>query len=157
MQCPQCQHVNPAGTKFCGECATPLAALCESCGATNPPGHKFCGQCAAPLQKASIAKAAVAKAPAPHAYTPKHLADKILTSKVALEGERKQVTVLFCDIVESSRLNGEIAWLGAIENAIDEGRGAFVHLPDVASHEIACLVKTLRGRRPIRRFTSATS
>ncbi len=49
-------------------------------------------------------KAAVAKAPAPHVYTPKHLADKVLTSKVALEGERKQVTVLFCDIVESSRL-----------------------------------------------------
>jgi len=40
----------------------------------------------------------------PAAYTPKHLADKILTSRVALEGERKQVTGLFCDIVESSRL-----------------------------------------------------
>ena len=99
MQCPRCQHVNPAGTKFCGECAAPLTALCESCGATNPPGNKFCGQCGGSLQRA-----AVAKAPAPHAYTPKHLADTILTSKVALEGERKQVTVLFCDIVESSRL-----------------------------------------------------
>jgi hypothetical protein len=99
MQCPRCQHVNPAGTKFCGECAAPLTALCESCGATNPPGNKFCGQCGGSLQRA-----AVAKAPAPHAYTPKHLADTILTSKVALEGERKQVTVLFCDIVDSSRL-----------------------------------------------------
>ena len=99
MQCPRCQHENPAGTKFCGECAAPLTSLCESCGAANPPDNKFCGQCAAPLQRISIAKL-----PAPDSYTPKHLADKILTSKAALEGERKQVTVLFCDIVESSRL-----------------------------------------------------
>jgi class 3 adenylate cyclase/tetratricopeptide (TPR) repeat protein len=99
MQCPRCQHANPAGTKFCGECAAPLISLCESCGAANPPENKFCGQCAAPLQRMPIATF-----PTPDAYTPKHLADKILTSKAALEGERKQVTVLFCDIVESSRL-----------------------------------------------------
>ena len=99
MQCPRCQHVNPAGTKFCGECAAPLTSLCESCGTANPPANKFCGQCGAPLQRTSITQV-----PAPHSYTPKHLAAKILTSKVALEGERKQVTVLFCDIVESSRL-----------------------------------------------------
>jgi class 3 adenylate cyclase/tetratricopeptide (TPR) repeat protein len=99
MQCPRCQHGNPAGTKFCGECAAPLTSLCESCGATNPPENKFCGQCGAPLQRISIATP-----PAPDSYTPKHLADKILTSKAALEGERKQVTVLFCDIVDSSRL-----------------------------------------------------
>ena len=99
MQCPRCQHGNPAGTKFCGECAAPLTSLCESCGASNPPENKFCGQCGASLQRISIAKP-----PAPDSYTPKHLADKILTSKAALEGERKQVTVLFCDIVDSSRL-----------------------------------------------------
>jgi class 3 adenylate cyclase len=99
MQCPRCQHENPAGTKFCGECAAPLTALCEACGAANPPANKLCGQCGAPLQRASSAKG-----PAPDSYTPKHLVDKILTSKAAFEGERKQVTVLFCDIVESSRL-----------------------------------------------------
>jgi class 3 adenylate cyclase/tetratricopeptide (TPR) repeat protein len=99
MQCPRCQHGNPAGTKFCGECAAPLTSLCESCGAANPPTNKFCGQCGEPLQRTSIARI-----PAPDSYTPKHLADKILTSKAALEGERKQVTVLFCDIVDSSRL-----------------------------------------------------
>ena len=99
MQCPRCQHENPAGTKFCGECAAPLTSVCDSCGAANPPENKFCGQCAAPLQRISVAKL-----PAPDSYTPKHLADKILTSKAALEGERKQVTVLFCDIVDSSRL-----------------------------------------------------
>ena len=37
MQCPQCQHENPPGMKFCGECAAPLATTCPSCGAANPP------------------------------------------------------------------------------------------------------------------------
>jgi class 3 adenylate cyclase/tetratricopeptide (TPR) repeat protein len=85
--------------KFCGECAAPLAATCPSCGAANPPGNKFCGQCAAPLRTAPTAKFA-----APDSYTPKHLAEKILTSKAALEGERKQVTVLFADLKGSMEL-----------------------------------------------------
>jgi len=99
MQCPRCQHENPQGMKFCGECAAPLASTCPSCGAANPPENKFCGQCAAPLRTAPTAKFA-----APDSYTPKHLAEKILTSKAALEGERKQVTVLFADLKGSMEL-----------------------------------------------------
>jgi class 3 adenylate cyclase/tetratricopeptide (TPR) repeat protein len=99
MQCPRCQHENPTGMKFCGECASPLAATCPSCGAANPPENKFCGQCAAPLRTAPTAKFT-----APDSYTPKHLAERILTSKAALEGERKQVTVLFADLKGSMEL-----------------------------------------------------
>jgi class 3 adenylate cyclase/tetratricopeptide (TPR) repeat protein len=99
MQCPRCQHENPPGMKFCGECAAPLAATCPSCGAANPPENKFCGQCAAPLRTTPTAKFA-----APDLYTPKHLAEKILTSRAALEGERKQVTVLFADLKGSMEL-----------------------------------------------------
>jgi class 3 adenylate cyclase len=99
MQCPRCQHQNPTGMKFCGECAAPLAATCPSCGAANPPENKFCGQCAAHLRTAPTAKFA-----APDSYTPKHIAEKILTSKAALEGERKQVTVLFADLKGSMEL-----------------------------------------------------
>ena len=99
MQCPRCQHDNPPGMKFCGLCAAPLTAACPSCGAVNPPENKFCGQCAVPLRTASTAKS-----PAPESYTPKHLAEKILTSKSALEGERKQVTVLFADLKGSMEL-----------------------------------------------------
>ena len=99
MQCPRCQQENPAGMKFCGECASPLAATCPSCGAANPPENKFCGQCAAPLRTTGTAKFR-----APDSYTPKHLAEKILTSKAALEGERKQVTVLFADLRGSMEL-----------------------------------------------------
>ena len=85
--------------RFCGQCAAPLEAVCPSCGAANPPGHKFCGQCAAPLEPSQPARFL-----APAAYTPKHLAEKILTSKSALEGERKQVTVLFADLKGSMEL-----------------------------------------------------
>ena len=85
--------------KFCGQCAAPLAAVCPSCGANNPPENKFCGQCAAPLTKV-----AVSRFQSPDVYTPKHLAEKILTSKAALEGERKQVTVLFADLKDSMEL-----------------------------------------------------
>src|SRR5258706_6822747 len=99
MQCPRCQHGNPTGMKFCGECAAPLTSTCPSCGTANPPENKFCGQCAAPLRTAPTAKFA-----APDSYTPKHLAEKILTSKAALEGERKQVTVLFADLKGSMDL-----------------------------------------------------
>jgi len=99
MQCPRCQHENPLGTKFCGECAAPLAAVCPSCGAPNPSENKFCGQCAAPLRTAPTAKFAT-----PESYTPKHLVEKILISKAALEGERKQVTVLFADLKGSMEL-----------------------------------------------------
>jgi class 3 adenylate cyclase len=99
MQCPRCQHENPPRMKFCGECAAPLAATCPSCGVANPPDSKFCGQCAAPLRTSPTAKFA-----SPNSYTPKHLAEKILTSKAALEGERKQVTVLFADLKGSMEL-----------------------------------------------------
>jgi class 3 adenylate cyclase len=72
--------------KFCGECATPLASTCPACGAANPSENKF----------------------TPDSYTPKHLAEKILTSKSALEGERKQVTVLFADLKGSTELLADV-------------------------------------------------
>jgi class 3 adenylate cyclase/tetratricopeptide (TPR) repeat protein len=86
--------------KFCGECGTRLASRCAACGASNPPTHKFCGECGASLTPA----AAAPKFASPETYTPKHLAEKILTSKSALEGERKQVTVLFADLKGSMEL-----------------------------------------------------
>ncbi len=85
--------------KFCGQCAAPLAAVCPSCGTVNPPENKFCGQCAAPLDRAARPRFA-----SPESYTPKHLVERILTSKAALEGERKQVTVLFADLKGSMEL-----------------------------------------------------
>src|SRR5438132_10261531 len=94
MRCPQCAHENPQGVKFCGECGARLQALCPACGVANPPANKFCGECGAPMTAAPPAQ----KFASPDAYTPKHLAEKILTSKSVLEGERKGVTVMFSDV-----------------------------------------------------------
>ncbi len=99
MVCPRCQAENPVGMRFCGQCAAPMAAVCASCGASNSLPNRFCGQCAAPL-----GKVADPRLQSPDAYTPKHLAERILTSKAALEGERKQVTVLFADLKGSMEL-----------------------------------------------------
>jgi class 3 adenylate cyclase/predicted ATPase len=100
VKCPRCQQENPPQAKFCLECATPLALRCANCGTQLPPGAKFCFECAAPVG----APGSSSRFASPESYTPKHLAEKILTSKGALEGERKQVTVLFADLKGSMEL-----------------------------------------------------
>src|SRR5262249_9503122 len=100
MHCPQCGHENAVEMKFCGECGTRLTVLCRECGTRNAPAQKFCGECGAQLDPAASSR----QLPTPTTSTPKHLAEKILTSKTALEGERKQVTVLFADLKGSMEL-----------------------------------------------------
>jgi class 3 adenylate cyclase/tetratricopeptide (TPR) repeat protein len=112
MQCSSCGFENPAGMKFCGECATPLQSRCPQCGFVNPPGFKFCGECATPLTGHAAARSTPRPQTqpfpdhksTPRTYTPPYLAEKILTSRAGLEGERKQVTVLFADIKDSTEL-----------------------------------------------------
>ncbi len=101
MRCPQCQHENPAGARFCGECGAPLEARCPGCGAANPPGNKFCHGCG---QRLGGPASTTLPPPSPESYTPRYLAEKILTSRGVLEGERKQVTVLFADLKGSMEL-----------------------------------------------------
>src|SRR5712691_2987493 len=101
MRCPQCQQENPPQAKFCLECATPLALRCSNCGTQLPASAKFCLECAQPVSTVPVARQRFGS---PDSYTPKHLAEKILTSKAALEGERKQVTVLFADLKGSMEL-----------------------------------------------------
>lgn len=95
MVCSACQRENPPGSKFCGQCGAPLELRCTVCQTANLPGNRFCNECGAPLAGSSPP---AAHAASPRAYTPRHLAERILTSRGALEGERKQVTVMFADI-----------------------------------------------------------
>jgi predicted amidophosphoribosyltransferase len=97
MKCPRCEQANPPGSKFCLERGARLSARCPSCRAEVPGGAKFCNECGQALTTAASATP-VARFASPETYTPRHLAEKILTSKSALEGERKQVTVLFADL-----------------------------------------------------------
>ena len=103
MKCSRCQHENETDAKFCEECAAPLAQTCGNCGRQLSPTAKFCPECAHPTGSASKAPTTPRFA-SPESYTPKHLAERILNSKVALEGERKQVTVLFADVKGSMEL-----------------------------------------------------
>jgi len=103
MRCPRCQHENEAGAKFCEECATPLARKCANCGRQLSATAKFCPECAHP-SRLTPETATAPRFASPESYTPKHLAERILTSKSALEGERKQVTVLFADLKGSMEL-----------------------------------------------------
>ena len=103
MKCPRCQHESPADAVFCQECGSRLEVPCPGCGTTNQLGAKFCKKCGQPVAVMPPAATAV-KFSTPASYTPKHLAEKILTSKSALEGERKLVTVLFADLKGSMEL-----------------------------------------------------
>jgi class 3 adenylate cyclase len=107
MDCPSCGHPNAAAARFCGSCAAPLtgSSRCPSCGAANPAGQRFCNACAQELAGGEAPPAAV---PDPRTHPPEHLAEKIRSGRGALEGERKQVTVLFADVMGSMELAEQI-------------------------------------------------
>src|SRR6266852_2389149 len=102
MKCSQCQQEAPLDAAFCAKCGVKLSVACPQCGAANAPDNNFCRKCGAGLAVASMSSAP--RFAAPRSYTPQHLAERILTSKNALEGERKQVTVLFADLKGSMEL-----------------------------------------------------
>jgi class 3 adenylate cyclase/tetratricopeptide (TPR) repeat protein len=95
MKCSHCQTENAIGASFCDECGAALDVLCSHCGEPNRPNAKFCRKCGrrlgAPVEGA-------AESSGGKTVVPKHLAEKILASRRFIEGERKQVTVLFADI-----------------------------------------------------------
>jgi len=110
MKCPKCQTFNRAEAKFCEECAAPLVRTCANCGHQLSQSAKFCPECASPtVGSANLQTGAPDQSPfgSPDTYTPKHLAKKILNSRAVLEGERKQVTVLFADLKGSTELLAE--------------------------------------------------
>jgi class 3 adenylate cyclase len=105
MICPQCQRENLPDSIFCDRCGVRLEAICSYCGAPNRSDSRFCRICGQAInQTPSIATAKVPGVPSPDTYVPRHLAEKILASRPTLEGERKQVTVLFADIRGSTSL-----------------------------------------------------
>jgi len=114
MSCAGCDGPLPAGAKFCPACGRAVNEQCAACGTALLVGARFCAECGAAAGPGTAPPLGVAKAPdrAPAAYTPKHLADRILQSRSALEGERKQVTVLFADVKGSMELAEQLAPTG---------------------------------------------
>jgi class 3 adenylate cyclase/tetratricopeptide (TPR) repeat protein len=100
MSCPRCRHPNTPAARFCSNCGAGLAVACPACGHGNASGSRFCNECGEVLSPSATAP----QRTTPESYTPKHLAARILSSRGALEGERKQVTVLFADLKGSMEL-----------------------------------------------------
>ncbi|MFQ5895134.1 MAG: adenylate/guanylate cyclase domain-containing protein [Nitrospinota bacterium] len=106
MRCPACQHENREGALFCEQCGARLERACPHCGDAVRPGARFCDRCGGPLESpgpgplepSPLGARAEALASRIPSYTPKYLVEKVLTTRSAIEGERKQVTVLFADV-----------------------------------------------------------
>src|SRR5262245_3730612 len=94
MRCPSCHHDNRADRRFCTACGAPLSVACPSCGAPAEAAEKFCGGCGARLPTVAPAPDAPTLTREPEAASP--------------EGERRQLTVLFCDLVGSMPLSQQL-------------------------------------------------
>jgi len=102
MKCPKCQFDNLKSAKFCNECGNKLETYCLKCEKVNPFGSKFCNECGYDIGKPT--ESPPIDFDKPQSYTPKFLADKILTTRGYIEGERKVVTVLSADIAQSTSI-----------------------------------------------------
>ncbi|PYN83190.1 MAG: hypothetical protein DMD96_03280 [Candidatus Rokuibacteriota bacterium] len=100
MKCPRCQHENPAGVKFCGACGARLEVLCPTCQAANPPTNRFCHECGQVLT--------VAVEPVQAAEPTRPLGGPQAAPRIPAEAERRQLTVMFCDLVGSTALSGTL-------------------------------------------------
>jgi class 3 adenylate cyclase len=105
MTCSACGEENREDARFCRHCGESLALVCPRCTTPLPPGARFCDACGEGL---AAGGAPARQPPEPRAYTPRHLAEQILTSRSALEGERKQVSVLFGDVKGSMDLSENV-------------------------------------------------
>ena len=102
FMCPKCQRENPADARFCTGCGAPIELPCPACGTANVGDSRFCKACGQRLS--ALAAPPPAAGRGPDSYTPAHLVERILGSRTAFEGERKQVTVLFADLRGSMEL-----------------------------------------------------
>jgi double zinc ribbon protein len=99
MICSRCREENRQGARFCRACGAPLATLCSSCGANVDAGSKFCDRCGAVLE----ASPAPPPVPTPAAGAPDNTGARHKPRPPA-EAERRQLTVMFCDLVGSTEL-----------------------------------------------------
>ena len=106
MRCSNCGFENPEGMKFCGQCASPLRAPCPQCGFANPPGFAFCGQCATALTAQPQTSALSSRSQVPGLSYPA-VGPQTLDARRS-DGERRQLTVMFCDLVGSTPLSAQL-------------------------------------------------
>jgi len=106
MKCPNCQHENPDDANFCGKCREKLLLICPQCSSENSPENIYCNKCGHDLRE--LKESPPVDYSEPQSYTPKHLADKILTTRSSIEGERKLVTVFFADVADYTSISEKL-------------------------------------------------
>ena len=101
MNCGKCQTSNPEGAKFCMSCGSALAASCPECGTELPSEARFCLNCGHQLGQSSEAASARAQL---EQYIPRELLEKLESARSSggIQGERRVVTMLFCDVTGSA-------------------------------------------------------
>src|SRR5262245_38500953 len=102
MLCPSCGFANPEGMNFCGRCATQSSPRCPQCGFANPPGFAFCGKCATPLTEGETTKQS------PGSRVQSQEIQSPTPNPQPLAAERRQLTVMFCDLVGSTALSEQL-------------------------------------------------
>jgi class 3 adenylate cyclase len=132
MRCPRCGSDNSDEGKFCIDCGTAFKPRCPRCGTDNLPRAKFCGECGTALIRQTPAPPPSLSQP-PVSYTPQYLVEKILITRNALEGERKQVTVLFADLK------------GSMESLADRDPEEAQQLPDPVLERMMAAVHLYEG------------
>ncbi len=112
MKCPKCQFANPEGVNFCVECGSKLEKICPECGYSNSLSHKFCGGCGLklsfPVEALPKDLSFDEKLIKIQRYLPEGLTEKILSKRDRIEGERKHVTVMFCDMEGFTHLSEKL-------------------------------------------------
>ncbi len=91
MRCSKCRSDNPAAKKFCAACGTALVVLCAKCASENSASSQFCGDCGEALNASTVASS-----------------NEALAAQEVSDGERRQLTVMFCDLVDSTALSGQL-------------------------------------------------
>jgi len=112
MKCPKCQFENREGAKFCKKCGAKLELGCPSCGHAYEPDSAFCDECGhnliLPAEPTPKDLSFDEKLDKIQRYLPKGLTEKILSQRDKIEGERKLVTVMFCDMEGFTRLTEKL-------------------------------------------------
>jgi class 3 adenylate cyclase len=106
MKCPKCRVENKEDAGFCNKCGAKLEMVCPKCGRVNPLGSNYCDKCGHALGEPG--RAPLIDYSQPESYTPKFLADKIMSARSSLEGERKLVTVLFADVANYTSMSEKL-------------------------------------------------
>jgi class 3 adenylate cyclase/tetratricopeptide (TPR) repeat protein len=113
MKCQACQHENPENAKFCNDCGGRLESACPKCRNINPPTSRFCNECGAPLSSSPAPVyrelSSEEKLKKLQRYLPADVSKKVLAERGKIEGELRQVTVMFCDMAGFTALTEKMS------------------------------------------------